>query len=129
MLKIFLSYAHADGADAARRLRELLEASRYEVWRDVEDLRLGAAWRDRLNGELQKVDVVLVLLTPESVRPESYVTLEWNVARVLGKEVVAVHVADCAIPDGLKESHVCDMRGEKFADGAGRLLTHLGGLV
>jgi TIR domain len=129
MLKIFLSYAHADGTDAARRLRELLEASRYEVWRDAEDLRLGAAWRDRLNGELKKVDVILVLLTPESVKPESYVTLEWNVARVLGKEVVAVHVADCDIPDGLKESHICDMRGEKFADGSGRLLTHLGELV
>jgi hypothetical protein len=42
--RVFISYAHKDGADLARRLQGDLEKRGFDPWLDTQRLRRGATW-------------------------------------------------------------------------------------
>jgi hypothetical protein len=63
--RVFLSYAHTDGADLAQRLHEDLTHQGFLVWLDVERLTAGDIWRDEIEQAIERVDVVLALLSAE----------------------------------------------------------------
>ena len=104
MLKVFLSYARSDGAQAAARLRYELERAKVQVWRDAEDLRGGEDWREQLRAALREVDVVMVMLTPSAVA-SPYVATEWENALALEKHVVPVLTLPCEVPAALNRLH------------------------
>ena len=104
MPKIFLSYARADGKTAATRLRSELERAGFEVWRDIEDMQGGQAWKDQLRKSLRQVDRVIVLLTPTAVSSK-YVEWEWENALTLEKQVIPLLILPCDVPDELKRLH------------------------
>ena len=108
MLTVFVSYARADGAGAALRLRGELEAMGFTVWRDVEAMEGGLAWKEQLRAALRQVDAVLVLITPGSVRSDT-VTWEWENALTLGKRVIGLLATPCEVPPELKRKHYHDL--------------------
>ncbi|PKO19434.1 MAG: hypothetical protein CVU38_21565, partial [Chloroflexi bacterium HGW-Chloroflexi-1] len=56
MIHVFLSYARADGLDAATKLRAELTAMGFQVWRDIEEMQGGLAWKEQLRAALRQVD-------------------------------------------------------------------------
>jgi hypothetical protein len=111
MLKVFLSYARADGSAAATRLRAELEAMGFTVWRDIEDLQGGLPWREQLRLAVRNVDAVLVLLTPAAVASAA-VTWEWETAQTLGRRVIGLLIASCLVAGELQRLHYHDLHDD-----------------
>lgn len=63
---MFISYAHADGAEMASRLAEDLQSDGHEVWWDKERLKPGASWTSGIEDGIDHADVVLALLSRSS---------------------------------------------------------------
>ncbi|MGF1535113.1 MAG: toll/interleukin-1 receptor domain-containing protein [Elainellaceae cyanobacterium] len=101
---LFLSYARKDGNTAAAQLRQDLQRSGFQIWRDIEDMRSGQDWKNQLRQAIKAVDAVLVLLTPASVASQ-YVTWEWETAQTLDKRVIPILVQDCNVPQDLNRLH------------------------
>lgn len=104
MRQIFLSYARKDGKDVAAKLRNELERIGFEVWRDIEDMRGGQAWKEQLRQAIKTVDVVLVLLTPGAVASK-YVNWEWETAITVDKQVIPLLIMPCEVPSELASLH------------------------
>ena len=64
--RIFISYAHRDGAELAKRLQKDLKAKRFDPWLDKQRLHGGSSWTKDIETALDKADFVLALLTPGS---------------------------------------------------------------
>jgi WD40 repeat protein len=62
MTRIFISYAHKDGAEVALRLQH--DLSDFDVWLDRTRLAGGVSWTDEIETAVDEADVVLALLTP-----------------------------------------------------------------
>ncbi|WP_121969541.1 toll/interleukin-1 receptor domain-containing protein [Leptolyngbya sp. BC1307] len=111
MTQVFLSYARADGANAAARLRTELNRSGFTVWQDIENMQGGQAWKEQLRAAIRQVDAVLVLLTP-SAADSQYVAWEWEMAQMVEKPVLPLRVAESAIPEELSRLHYHDLTAE-----------------
>ena len=112
MPNIFLSYARADGQTAATRLRSELERAGFQVWRDIEDMQGGRAWKDQLRQAIRTVDVVVVLLTPAAIASK-YVEWEWENALTLEKRVIPLLTLPCNVPDELTRLHYHNLSTEQ----------------
>lgn len=66
--KIFLSYGVRDAAEIAERLHRDLSARGYHVWQDIHGIRVGWPWDEELRDGLRNADVLIALLSPQSVR-------------------------------------------------------------
>jgi hypothetical protein len=66
--RIFLSYGHDEHASDARRIKTDIEARGHEVWFDEERLREGRDWEAWIEQGLRQCDLVVLLMTPHSVR-------------------------------------------------------------
>ncbi|MEK7405023.1 MAG: TIR domain-containing protein, partial [Acidobacteriota bacterium] len=69
-LRVFISYAHRDGAALAVRLQQDLTASGFDAWLDKQCLRAGAVWTSEIEREIDARPVTLALLTPGSYESE-----------------------------------------------------------
>jgi hypothetical protein len=107
MTNVFLSYARRDGAGAAAGFRRDLGEMGLEVWRDIEEMRGGLAWREQIRQALVRVDVVLVLLTPGAVASET-VSWEWRTALAAGRRTIPLLVQPCDVPGPLAALHYHD---------------------
>jgi TolB-like protein len=77
---IFLSYASQD-AEAARRIRDALQALGLEVWFDQSALRGGDAWDASIRRQIKEcVLFVPVISANTQAREEGYFRREWNLA-------------------------------------------------
>ncbi len=101
---IFLSYARADGQGLTTRLRAELERAGFKIWRDIEDMQGGQAWKEQLRAALRTADAVVVLLTPAAVASK-YVEWEWENAITLEKRVIPLLMVPCDVPGELKQLH------------------------
>ncbi len=108
---LFISYRRADTQSFARDLHKHLAAGfGYErVFMDRAEIRAGQRWAERLDEELARSTVVLVLVGPQWLklqdkdcrrridRPDDWVRREIATALAAGKEVIPVYVAG-AVP-------------------------------
>lgn len=108
MTTVFISYARADGLHAATRLREQLSNAGLTVWRDMEEMAGGQAWKEQLRAALRQVDALVVLLTPGAVASTT-VGWEWENALTLQKRVLPLLIAACEVPAELKRLHYHDL--------------------
>lgn len=104
MIQVFLSYARSDGLAAATKLRGELQALGFVVWRDIEEMQGGQAWKDQLRVALRQADAVLTLLTPAAV-VSKMVEWEWENALTLGKPVIGLLIQPCDVPAELQRLH------------------------
>jgi hypothetical protein len=68
--RLFISYAHADGAELAQHLVRDLTAGGLEPWLDNQRLYGGANWTTEIENALDEAEVVIALLTRGSYTSE-----------------------------------------------------------
>ena len=70
-MRIFLSYSSND-RDVADRIHLSLVAQQHDVFFDREDLAPGLEYDGRIAREIQRTDLFIFLISPESLRPGRY---------------------------------------------------------
>lgn len=102
MPHVFISYAWADGSTLAQRLHQSLnELDGWSAWMDTH-LHADTVFSHELQGQIDRADVVLVVISPEVNRrdPPSFVQREMVYATQSGvdKPVFAARAANCPVP-------------------------------
>jgi hypothetical protein len=73
--RIFISYSRPK-IDVARKIYRKLRKAQFDPWLDVEDLPCGAEWKPAIEHELQDADLMLVLLSEESITRNGFLQHE-----------------------------------------------------
>src|ERR1022692_3978647 len=68
--RIFISYAHRDGAELAARLQKDLNSRGFDAWLDKQRLRGGAVWTEEIEREIDKRQVTVAILSTGSYESE-----------------------------------------------------------
>jgi len=77
---VFLSYARED-AGAARRIAEALRGFGVEVWFDMDELRGGDAWDQKIRRQIRECGLFMPIISDGTqTRHEGYFRLEWRIA-------------------------------------------------
>lgn len=93
-MKLFVSYARADKAGAARVVERLQQID-HQPWVDAR-LSGGQSWWQEILRVIMDSDVIVIILSPESLASEAC-TLERQYALQLGKPVLPVKIAPVSI--------------------------------
>src|SRR5580693_5684456 len=113
----FFSYAHHDAeidpslitdftSQLEGRVGSKLTNARFAIWRDKEGLRTGARWNEKIETELRRADVLILLLTPRWIESD-YCRREYTVfegveaSREIGEYVAPI----LARPISQQEKH------------------------
>ena len=83
---VFVSYSRQDGNAFATHLHAALEASGFPIWRDVRDLKAGQDFTADLETALESASHVVVCLTPDAKRDNSFVRREIQYALLIDEE-------------------------------------------
>src|SRR5262245_61641187 len=125
--RIFISYAHRDGAELAARLAADLESRGFDVWLDRKRIKAGDRWDGEIQRALDGADVLLALLSDGSFNSD-VCQAEQGWALDSGKRVIPLRVQSaCKVPLRLYTAQYLD-----FTEPAGyeqsldRLLKALG---
>lgn len=108
-MRIFISYGHEDN-DFARRLRDRLHEWQYETWLDSDNIPRGAYWPDAIDAGLRGADVVVGVMTPDSVASRN-VKNEWDWALANGKPLLLLLLRVCEIPHRYVSINYFDFTG------------------
>src|SRR5271165_287266 len=96
--RIFISYAHRDGAELAQRLQTDLATEGFDAWLDIHRLHGGDVWSVEIEQAIDQAHVVVALLSAGSYTSD-ICRAEQTRALRKGKCVVPLRVqADCDIP-------------------------------
>lgn len=106
---VFISYARKDGADLAKELHDELEKHGLSVWLDVYDIGPGEDWNRAIDGALDSVRCVLVILTPGAVE-SLQVMSEWNYALDKDTPVIPLLAETVDVPRRLRIINYVDIR-------------------
>lgn len=74
-MKLFLSYAH-EQCSTAEEINASLSALGFEVFFDKTGLRTGSEYDGKIKAAVEASDILVFLISPESVRPGSYTMTE-----------------------------------------------------
>lgn len=95
--RIFLSYSRSNGKEA-KTLGDSLQNLGITVWQDVSGIPGGAQWRDSLVEALGKSDLLVFLMTEDSLASK-WVRRELEFADGKGIPIVPVVMGEIAVPD------------------------------
>jgi hypothetical protein len=107
---IFISYSRTDGAFALR-LHDSLRKIGLNAWLDAKSIRGGDLWDEAVESALKHSSVVIVVLSPESVRSRSVLD-EVFYALDEAKVLVPVMYKRCDVPFRLRRLHYTDFTSE-----------------
>lgn len=99
---VFVSYSHADEGKVYAEIRRLQDKG-VHVWYDTTGIGAGAEWNEEIARAIRGAACFCYFITPESVRSE-HCRRELNFAQSHEKRIVAVHVEETEVPDGLRLS-------------------------
>lgn len=91
---IFISYSRRDGADAARIVERTLRARGLTTWRDTRDLDPFRDFTAEIESRIEAASHVVVCITPDSKRDDSFVRREIQYALLADKPIVPVRFVD-----------------------------------
>ena len=111
--RIFISYGRLDATHVAAWLHQELVALGYDVWLDQHDLQqaTGAEWERKIEDAISKSNVVIALMSPHSVRPQSECRNEISLAKDSDLAIVPVMVNRCDRPLRLHALQYIDLAG------------------
>jgi formylglycine-generating enzyme required for sulfatase activity len=92
MAHIFISYRRKDES-FARQLHDLLREWGHSPWLDVLDIPAGAPWDDSIHVGLKASEIVIGILTPESLTSQNVLD-EWGYALTNGKRLFLLWLRD-----------------------------------
>ena len=121
--RVFLSYARSDVAFATRLANNLLK-QQVDVWLDVFRLKPGTSWARQIGEALDACQVLLVVLSPDSISSEN-VEDEWNWFLDHKRPTVTVLHRPCTIPYRLAKLHYIDFHGADYDQAVARLVATL----
>jgi TIR domain len=122
--RVFFSYSRADSAFALKLANDLRATGR-QSWLDKHDIQTGARWDRSVEEGVRGCSVVVVILSPESVRSENVLD-EVSFALDQGKRVVPVLYSACELPLRLRRLQYIDFGGD-YADAFRKLCKALPG--
>jgi hypothetical protein len=93
---VFLSYARANLALAEELEREITTRG-LTVWRDQEEIRVGARWPKALGEAIAKADAFLLLWSADSAKSD-FLELEWTTALALKKAILPCLMDQTPLP-------------------------------
>jgi predicted nucleotide-binding protein len=106
--KVFVSYAHTD-FDLVRPVVNELRNRGIDTWMDVESLMPGVSWQNTINEAIQQIEVMLVFVSPESVRSH-WILRELSAALEKGVQIIPILLRQVSgLPPQLAELHYLDM--------------------
>ena len=108
--KVFLSYKREDQSFASK-LKADLEAEGIFSWIDVNGIQPGLNWDHEVEQALKKAEIVLVLLTPDSVTSANVMD-EVSYALSSKKRVIPVMVRNCEVPFRLHRRQRIDLTSD-----------------
>lgn len=103
MSQIFISYSRKD-ADFANDLAMRLRHRNFRVWMDKTDIKSGSNWQEVIKQSIHTSDVLLVILSPDSVVSE-WVDIEYQTALDAGITVIPYVYRDVELPARLKNKN------------------------
>ena len=111
--RIFISYGRQDATHVAVWLHQELVALGYDVWLDQHDLQqaTGAEWERKIEDAIRQRNVVIALMSPHSVRPQSECRNEISLAKDSDLAIVPVMVNRCDRPLRLHALQYIDLAG------------------
>jgi tetratricopeptide (TPR) repeat protein len=124
----FISYSRIDAADDAVWLADTLAEgpSRFPVWVDKRELRPGEDWDEQVVEAIRSCRGLLLVMTTDSVRPNSICKDEWVRALKYKKPVIPLRFhRDAELPLRLGSRQYIDFTGS-VAAALDRLRDHLG---
>jgi hypothetical protein len=124
--QVFISYSRKD-IHFARRLAADLEASGFDVWWDLSDLKGGDDWVRFIPSAIEASQYFVVLLSPDSVQSE-WVAKEYSYALRLRKKVIPAMIKPCEVPFALNTINFVDFVHEDYDVAVNKLLGALGGV-
>ena len=106
---IFISYRRKGGEDFAKYLEETLIDMGYSVFLDVEDIRPGADFNERLYEVIDNCKDFILILPEHGLdrcveNENDWVRLEIERAREKGKNIIPVRLRDFTMPENLPPS-------------------------
>ncbi|MDW8298933.1 MAG: toll/interleukin-1 receptor domain-containing protein [Anaerolineae bacterium] len=122
-MQIFISYARADSAFAWRLVEDLSEYD-LALWLDVRNIPKGANWDIEVQKGLDSSDLMLVLLSPDSVNSQN-VADEWSYFIEKNKPVLPLLIAPTEVPFRLSRRQRIDFTND-YEVGFRELLRALG---
>lgn len=117
MAHIFISYAKKDTRDLALQLREALTTiPGLTAWMDV-SLETGESWAAQIEEEIDKADLVVVLLSPDVNRKgrRSFVLNEIDYAQQEHKPIIPVMAQPARVPVQLAGVQYINLTGDRDA--------------
>ena len=111
-LRIFISYSRRD-SQFVDRLGRALRSCGHETWIDRENLRDGQDWQDGVRCAIGACDVVLVVVTPDSL-DSPHVRMEYQYGHRLSKVTLPLALRSCAVP--------AELRGMRMRQDSARFL-------
>ena len=127
--QVFISYAQAD-KKVAKHIADALRGAGLSVWFDQWELKPGDSILEKMESGLNASDILLVLLSPNSV-DSSWVTSELSIAALTHEfknravTLIPALIADCEVPTLLRSLLYLDLR-EDLEGGIDRLVQELG---
>jgi formylglycine-generating enzyme required for sulfatase activity len=113
-LKVFLCHGKED-KEAVRKLYDRLQAAGVEPWLDEHRLLPGQRWKSRIRRAVRESHVVLVCLSSQTVRKESFLQEEIQVALDVAERqaedsifLIPLRFEDCEVPARVRELHWVD---------------------
>ncbi|RMA64285.1 toll/interleukin-1 receptor domain-containing protein [Ulvibacter antarcticus] len=120
--KIFVSYSRAD-TEYVSKLVVDLRAKGFDVWFD-KNIVGGNEWDNTLEAEIQKSDVMVLILSAASVASEN-VKDEMSYAMSLDKSVNPIKIEECTIPMRLARKQYTDFTVMGYEQGITRLVNDI----
>lgn len=112
MSHIFISYSRIDEA-FARRLAAALSNAGADIWLDVEDIPAGMNWSSAIQEGLDKCDLMIVIISPESMASRN-VANEWQFYLDENKPVVPVLLRKARVHFQLNRLQYVDFEAQPF---------------
>ncbi len=124
-LRLFISYAHADGAVLASRLADDLHASGFTTWWDQQRLTPGAHWTTDIEVAIDQADVIVALLSEGSYHSDICRAEQLRALRK-GKRVIPVMLQkDAELPIHLETEQYLPFYGD-YGAGLKQLIAAIG---
>lgn len=99
MIRVFLSYARADGSEAAALVEEQLKSAGFKVWRDVRDLDPFNDFSVEIERAIIAAEMIVVLVTQSiSESLDSFVRREILYAQGKHKCIVPIRLNNATVP-------------------------------
>lgn len=95
---VFISYARADGSEHALELERALRIEGFSTWRDVRDIDPSADFTSEIENAIKSSHAVVLCVTPDINRPDSFVRREIAFARLVNRPILVARFADIPLP-------------------------------